>query len=94
MYKRLMDILVVLAKEVIEKDLRIEDAVVRIDHAGMDLYSVRDELRTIESMNLLNEEETDALKSILVYLFMNNTEIDPEDIYAMIFSANRRIIWH
>ena len=94
MYKNLMDILMALAQEIVENDLKIEDAVMRIDESGLDLYNIREELQLIERSNLMSDEESDALKSLLVYLFMKNSDFSHEDIYAMVFGSGKRIRWN
>lgn len=94
MYKNLMDVLMALAREIVENDMKIEDAIVRIDDSKLDLYHIKDELRFVESSSLINDEEVDALKSLLVYMFMKNSEFEQEDIYAMVFGAGRSILWN
>jgi hypothetical protein len=93
-YKNLMDVLMALAREIVENDMKIEDAIVRIDDSKLDLYHIEEDLRVVESSSLINEEEVDALKSLLVYIFMKNSEFEPEDIYAMVFGAGRSILWN
>lgn len=94
MYKNLMNILMALAREIVENDMKIEDAIVRIDDSKLDIYHIRNELKTIEGSNLISDEEVDALKSLLVYTFMKNSDFEPEDIYAMVFGSGRAIIWN
>ena len=89
-----MEILMALAREIVEKDMKIEDAIVQIDDQRIDLSFVRDELKSIESLDVLNEEEYDALKNLLVYMCLKNTNHDLDDIYAMIFGSGRGIIWN
>lgn len=94
MYKNLMDILMALAREIVENGMKIEDAIVRIDDSRLDLYSIKDQLRSIERSNLVSDEEVDALKSLLVYMFMKNSDFEPEDIYALVFGSGRTILWN
>ena len=42
----------------------------------------------------LDEEELDAVKTLLVSLLMNNTPLDRDEIYAYIFGEGKRIIWN
>lgn len=94
MYKKFMEILLVLAKEVVEDDVRIEDVIMKIKDVKIDLHSAKDELMNLEQMNLLDDEEADAIKSILVYIFMKNTEMEPDEIYSLVFGRGKRILWN
>jgi hypothetical protein len=89
-----MEILLVLAKEVVEDDVRIEDVIMKIKDVKIDLHSAKDELMNLEQMNLLDDEEADAIKSILVYIFMKNTEMEPDEIYSLVFGRGKRILWN
>ncbi len=93
MYKNLMNVLMALAKEIVENNMKIEDALIRIDDSRLDIYHIREELKVIENSHLMNDEEADALKSLIVYLFMKNTDIDHDDIYALVFGSGRYIRW-
>jgi len=42
----------------------------------------------------LDDEELDAVKTLLVSLLMKNTPLDRDEIYAYIFGEGRRIIWN
>lgn len=94
MYKKLMEILLVLAKEAVEDDVRIEDVIMKIKDVKIDLYSAKDELMNLEQMNPLDDEKADVIKSILAYIFMKNTEMEPEEIYSLVFSRGKRILWN
>jgi hypothetical protein len=89
-----MDMLMALAREIVENDMKIEDALIRIDESRLDLYYMRNELQAIERSSMISDEETDALKSLIVYLFMKNSDFQYEDIYAVVFGSGRAITWN
>ncbi|MEK6672316.1 MAG: hypothetical protein AABY42_02435 [Nitrospirota bacterium] len=41
----------------------------------------------------LEEEELDAMKTLLAYLLMENTPLDKDDIYTYIFGEGKKILW-
>ncbi|GBD99940.1 hypothetical protein BMS3Abin07_01987 [bacterium BMS3Abin07] len=94
MYRNIMDVLLALAREIVENDMKIEDAIIKIDDSGLNLDHIREELSVIERTSLMSDEEADALKSLLIYLLMRNTDLDHDDIYAMVFGSGRTILWN
>ncbi|HXX54216.1 MAG TPA: hypothetical protein VEI28_06580 [Thermodesulfovibrionales bacterium] len=42
----------------------------------------------------LDEEELDAIRSLLIYILMKNTHLEREEIYTYIFGEGKRIVWH
>ncbi|HXX80272.1 MAG TPA: hypothetical protein VEI46_01895 [Thermodesulfovibrionales bacterium] len=42
----------------------------------------------------LDEEELDAIRSLLIYILMKNTRLDKEEIYTYIFGEGKKILWH
>ncbi len=44
-------------------------------------------------MDYLNAEELDALKNTLAMLLLENTDIDIDDVYSLVFRNGRKIIW-
>ena len=42
----------------------------------------------------LDDEELDAVKTLLVSLLMKNTPLDRDEIYSYIFGEGKRIIWN
>jgi len=51
-------------------------------------------LADFENMGLLDREEIDALKSILVAIFIRNAGIEPDLVYSLIFAQGKKITWH
>lgn len=42
----------------------------------------------------LDDEELDAIRSLLIYILMKNTRLDNDEIYTYIFGGGKRILWH
>lgn len=42
----------------------------------------------------LDDEELDAIKTLLVYMLMKNTPLDRDEIYSYIFGEGKKIIWN
>jgi len=42
----------------------------------------------------LDDEELDAVKTLLVYMLMKNTPLDRDEIYSYIFGEGKKIIWN
>jgi hypothetical protein len=42
----------------------------------------------------LDEEDTDAVRAALVYILLNNTEMESDEIYSLVFQDGKRITWH
>jgi len=42
----------------------------------------------------LDDEELDAIRSLLIYILMKNTHLDKDEIYTYIFGEGKRILWH
>lgn len=52
---------------------------------------------TNQSQNELlhpDDEELDAIKTLLVYILMKNTPLDRDEIYSYIFGEGKKIIWN
>jgi hypothetical protein len=92
--KKILDILRILARELIEKGYDAEDALNKIDIYDIDFLSLKDELVTMELSQYTDEAELDAIRALLSYILMKETELDTEDIYAFTFGKGRQIIWN
>jgi len=42
----------------------------------------------------LDDEELDAIKTLLVSMLMKNTPLDRDEIYSYIFGEGKKIIWN
>lgn len=94
MAKRLIDVLRVLAKELIDKGYEADDALKKISYFDIDFLTVKEELVTMELSRYIDESELDTIRALLSYILMKETELDTEEIYAFIFGRGRQIIWN
>lgn len=90
----MMDLLIGIARDVIERGLSIEDATTRLERRKVDLSAVRRELRRLEEMRVLEDEEADAIKVVLAHLILRSIDLEPDDIYAHLFCDGRMILWN
>ena len=99
MARRLIDVLRVLAKELIEKGYDADDAVKKISVFDIDFLTVKEELVTLDfchaqvPLRYVDEAELDTIRALLSYVLMKETELDTEEIYAFAFGKGRRITW-
>jgi len=91
--RRLIDMLRVLAKELIEKGYDADDALKKISVFDIDFLTVKEELVTLELSRYVDEAELDTIRALLSYVLMKETELDTEDIYAFTFGKGRQITW-
>ncbi|HEX8950131.1 MAG TPA: hypothetical protein VF790_14280 [Dissulfurispiraceae bacterium] len=94
MAKRLIDVLRVLAKELIEKGYDADDMVKKVSSFDIDFLTVREELVTLELTKYIDDTELDTIKALLAYILMKDTELETEEIYAFIFGRGRQITWN
>jgi hypothetical protein len=92
--KKILDLLRILAKELIDKGYDAEDALKRISIYDIDFLSLKEEIMTLELSQYADEAELDAIRAVLSYVLMKETELDTEDIYAFTFGKGRQIIWN
>ncbi|KJU84911.1 hypothetical protein MBAV_002895 [Candidatus Magnetobacterium bavaricum] len=94
MQKKFMTILRIIAKEIVGSDLNFDEVNIRMNIRDYDLAGLSDDLRDLESMDILSEDDIDTLKAFLSYVVAKDTYIDSDDIYTIIFGKGKRIIWH
>ncbi len=94
MYKKFIELLRMLSDDMEMKEDYMNEILLQVNSGDIDLYRVNDELLMLEKSSMIETEEVDFLKSVLVYLFMKNTELDIEDIYAIVYGNGKRINWH
>ncbi len=90
---KLLDFLRVLARQLIDNDYN-EDAIKDFSVFDLDLHQIKEELNFIEGSELLEQEEIDMIRALLVYLLMRETDMHEDDIYSFIFSKGRQIVWN
>ncbi len=94
MYRKFIDLLTMITDEILDGESDMEDAIKRIRERDINLFSVNDELKTLEKSSLIGEEEADAVRSVLVFLFARETDLDLEEIYALVFGGGKKLVWH
>ncbi len=94
MAKRFIDVLRVLAKELIEKGYDADDAIKKISIFDIDFLTVKEELLTLELSQYIDDAELDTIRALLSYILMKETELETEEIYAFIFGRGRQITWN
>ncbi|RMG03941.1 MAG: hypothetical protein D6726_04435 [Nitrospirae bacterium] len=94
MYKKFIELLTMITDEILEKGSDIDEAIDNLKGKDINLFSVNDELELLEKSKLIGEEEADMVRSILVYLFARETDLELEDIYALVFGRGKRLVWH
>lgn len=47
-----------------------------------------------ENLSYLDEEEMDAIRALLTYILMKNTQMNKDDIYTYIFGEGKKILWN
>lgn len=90
---KLLDFLRVLARELIDNDYN-EDILHDLTLIDIDLHQVKEELNFIEGTELIEIEEIDMIRALLVYLLMKETDLHDDDIYSFIFSKGKQIVWN
>jgi len=92
--KKFLEFLKIITNEVLNNGKQIEDVIMRLDTSDINLYMVNEELRELEKNKLIDGEEADTIKSILFYLFLKDTDMELEEIYAVVFGDGKRLKWH
>jgi hypothetical protein len=94
MARRLMDLLRVLAKEIIEQGYDADDAIKKINVVDIDFITVKEDLRRLESSKHMDDAELDTIKALLTYILLRDSDLEVEDVYAFIFGKGRQILWN
>jgi len=94
--RRFIDVLRVLAKDLIEKGYNADDAFKKINiiDIDMDFLTVKEELTMMEMARFIDDAELDTIRALLTYILMKDTDLDAEEIYAFVFGKGRQIIWN
>lgn len=94
MTKKFIDILRLLARDLIEKGYDADDALKKISILDIDFLMVKEEIMTMEMSQYIDDAELDTIKALLSYILMKETEMDTEEIYAFVFGKGRQITWN
>ncbi|MCS7163891.1 MAG: hypothetical protein NZ845_02700 [Thermodesulfovibrio sp.] len=88
-----LDFLRVLARQLIDSNYN-DEILENFSILDFDLNQIKEELNFIEGNQILDLEEIDMIRALLVYLLMKETELHEDDIYSFIFSKGKQIIWN
>ena len=90
MNRKFIEMLRVLAKDLIERGYEIDDSVTM----DIDFLLLKEDLMTMELLRQIDEAELDNIKALLAYVLIRETELDIEDIYNFTFGMGRQITWN
>ncbi|MBF0344077.1 MAG: hypothetical protein HQL06_07585 [Nitrospirae bacterium] len=94
MQRKFMTILKIIASEIVANDLDFDELNIKMNIKDYDLSGLNEDLRDLESLDILSEEDIDTLKAFLSYVVVKDTYMDSDDIYTIIFGKGKRILWH
>lgn len=94
MAKRLIDIIRVFARELLEQGYDIDYALKKMSIFDMDFTSLTEDLLELELTNSIDELELDTIRVLLAYILINDTDLDIEVIYSFVFGSGRQIVWN
>ena len=94
MARRLINVLRVLAKEIIDKGYDADETIKKISVFDIDFPTVKEELLNLEIAKFIDDAEVDTIRALLSYILMKETELDTEEIYAFVFGRGRQITWN
>lgn len=94
MARRLINVLRVLAKEIIDKGYDADETIKEISVFDIDFPTVKEELLNLKIAKFIDDAEVDTIRALLSYILMKETELDTEEIYAFVFGRGRQITWN
>lgn len=94
MGKKLIDILRVFARELLEQGYDIDYALKKMSILDMDFTVLTEDLHELELTNSIDELELDTVRVLLAYILINDTDLDIEVIYSFVFGSGRQIVWN
>ncbi|MEW6108546.1 MAG: hypothetical protein AB1632_05150 [Nitrospirota bacterium] len=93
MSKKVLKIIGIISKDLNNK-YRLDKETQSAEYDETELADIADELERIELSGLLDAEELDILKALLVYILIRDGSHDEEDIFSFIFEGGNRILWN
>lgn len=94
MAKKLIDILRVFARELLEHGYDVDHALKEMNVIDLDFLALTEELRELELKNAIDGLELDTIRVILAYILINDTDLDIDMIYSFVFCGGKQIIWN
>ncbi|MCL0042322.1 hypothetical protein M1N07_01430 [Thermodesulfovibrionales bacterium] len=91
---KLNGILKAVARELMEKGYGADDTEEKISDFDINSLAVQEELLRAETTEYTADAELDIIRAFLSSIFMRETRLDTDEIYALIFGNGRQIIWN
>lgn len=92
--RRVIEVLRVLAKELIERGYDAEDILSKATTFDIDFLAVTEELSEPDVVRHIDDAELDTIKVLLSYILIKESELDLEEIYTFIFGRGKQLVWH
>jgi predicted ABC-type ATPase len=92
--RRLIEVLRVLARELIEQGYDADDVVSKASLFDIDFLAVTEELSAPDVARHIDEAELDTIKVLLSYILIKESELDLEEIYTFVFGKGKQLVWH
>jgi len=92
--RRLIEVLRVLAKELIDKGYDADDMLKKVSAFDIDFLTVKEELMNLELTKYIDDTELDTIRALLSYVLMKDTDLEAEEVYAFVFGRGRHITWN
>ncbi len=93
MHRKLMTILKIIAQEIIENGVSMDDVLKNMKISEIDLIGLQNDIMDLEESEAISDEELDLLKAFITYIMVKDTHMEREDIYSIVFGKGRRITW-
>ncbi|MGO9613455.1 MAG: hypothetical protein ACLPX5_10520 [Dissulfurispiraceae bacterium] len=94
MVKRLIDVLRVLARELINDGYDADDIVEKISMFDIDFLAVEEALSAPEVATHIDDAELDTIKVLLAYILIRDSDLEIEEIYSFVFAKGKQLVWH
>ncbi len=92
MKSKFMSLLEFIAFEMVENDLSIDEAILRMNDQ-ITPAQLGDTGKPCD-VTVLKDKDLDVIKTFITYLLIEGAHLDSEDIYAIIFGNGKRILWN
>jgi hypothetical protein len=92
--KRIIDVLRVLARELIEDGYDADTVTNKLSCFDVDFVAVKEELSVQEVSHRIDDAELDTIRVLLAYMLMKDSDLEMEEIYSFVFSRGKQILWH
>ena len=94
MSKKLLRILKMISQGLKDIEFDTEEILDTISYDETELNAIGEGLDELEFSDYIDEDEIEILKALLAYILIRDSSYDKEEIFSMIFSGGRRILWN